>query len=358
MPSRREIQWSQLKVGALVLVAVAVLVGLIFLMSGTTGGLFAPKLTLRSYFNNASGLKNGAPVTLEGVTIGNVLRIRVVPERNPTPVEVTMRVGEEYMRDLHVNSTTSIAQAGVLGDSYVDIDSSKASGPAPANNSELRATQSPNIQSVISSSQDSIDQISVLLKKLEVTVDAINSGKGTVGALINDRALATKFSRIADHLEKITGQISDGNGSLGKLINDDSLYVKAEASIDHVNKITASLDEGHGTAGKLLKDETLYNNLNATVSQINQLVADVNAGKGSIGKLAKDPDFAKKLDDTISHLDSILNGVDEGKGTIGQLMQNRAVYDHLDQTMDNAQQLLKAIRQDPKKYFVIRLKLF
>ena len=94
------------------------------------------------------------------------------------------------------------------------------------------------------------------------------------------------------------------------------------------------------------------------MSQIDQLVADVNAGKGSIGKLAKDPNFAKKLDDTVSHLDSILNSVDEGKGTIGQLVQNRTVYDHLDQTLDNAQQLLKAIRQDPKKYFVIRLKLF
>jgi phospholipid/cholesterol/gamma-HCH transport system substrate-binding protein len=358
VPSRKEIQWSQLKVGALVLVAVAVLVGLIFLMSGSTGGLFAPKLTLRSYFTNASGLKNGAPVTLEGVTIGNVLRIRVVPERNPNPVEVTMRVGEEYIRDLHINSTASIAQAGVLGDSYLDIDSSRASGPPPTNNAELRATQSPNIQSVISSSQDSIDQISALLRKLGVLVDSINSGKGTVGALINDPALSAKISRIADHLEKLTGQISEGNGTLGKLINDDSLYMKAEASVDNVNQITASLNQGQGTAGKLLKDNTLYNNLNATVSQINLLVADVNAGKGSIGKLAKDPNFAKKLDDTITHLDSILNSVDEGKGTIGQLVQNRAVYDHLDQTMDNAQLLLKAIRQDPKKYFVIRLKLF
>ena len=44
MPSRKEIQWSQLKVGALVLVAMAVLIGLIFLMSGSSGGLFARKL--------------------------------------------------------------------------------------------------------------------------------------------------------------------------------------------------------------------------------------------------------------------------------------------------------------------------
>ena len=37
VPSRKEIQWSQLRVGALVLAAMAVLIGLIFLMSGSIG---------------------------------------------------------------------------------------------------------------------------------------------------------------------------------------------------------------------------------------------------------------------------------------------------------------------------------
>ena len=358
MPSRKEIQWSQLRVGALVLVAVAVLVGLIFLMSGSTGGLFAPKLKLRSYFSNASGLKDGAPVTLEGVTIGNVQHIRVVPERNPNPVEVTMRVGEEYLRDLHANSTTSIAQAGVLGDSYLDIDSTHAFGPPPRNNAELRATQSPNIQSVISTSQDSIQEISVLIRKLEIVMDSINSRKGTVGELVNDPAYFAKISRITDHLEKITGEISEGQGTIGKLINDDTLYTRANSAIDNVDRITASLDQGNGTVGKLLKDDTLYNNLNATVTSADDLMDGINKGKGSIGKLARDPAFAKKLDDTVTRLDSILTTVDEGKGTIGQLLQNRSLYDHTDQTMDQAQLLVKAIREDPKKYFVIRLKLF
>jgi phospholipid/cholesterol/gamma-HCH transport system substrate-binding protein len=358
VPSRKEIQWSQLRVGALVLVAVAVLVGLIFLMSGSTGGLFAPKLKLRSYFSNASGLKDGAPVTLEGVTIGNVQHIRVVPERNPNPVEVTMRVGEEYLRDLHANSTTSIAQAGVLGDSYLDIDSTHAFGPPPRNNAELRATQSPNIQSVISTSQDSIQEISVLIRKLEIVMDSINSRKGTVGELVNDPAYFAKISRITDHLEKITGEISEGQGTIGKLINDDTLYTRANSAIDNVDRITASLDQGNGTVGKLLKDDTPYNNLNATVTSADDLMDGINKGKGSIGKLARDPAFAKKLDDTVTRLDSILTTVDEGKGTIGQLLQNRSLYDHTDQTMDQAQLLVKAIREDPKKYFVIRLKLF
>jgi phospholipid/cholesterol/gamma-HCH transport system substrate-binding protein len=87
-------------------------------------------------------------------------------------------------------------------------------------------------------------------------------------------------------------------------------------------------------------------------------VAEVNAGKGTIGLLAKDPAFAKKLDDTVTRLDTILTGLNDGKGTMGQLIQNRSLYDHADQTLDHAQQLVKDMRDDPKKYLVIRLKLF
>ena len=324
MPSRKEIQWSQLKVGALVLVAIAVLIGLIFLMSGSSGGLFAPKLILRCYFENAGGLRNGAPVTLEGVTIGNVIRIRVVPERNPTPVEVVMRLGREYIADLHVDSTASITQQGVLGDSFVDIDSSRASGPPPPNNSELKSVSSPTIQDVITSSQGGIQQLTVLIGKLDTLTNSLNSGRGTIGRLINDPKLAGKVDRIATDLQTITTNLKDGQGTLGKFLNDDSLY----------------------------------NKLDSTASNANQLLAQINAGKGALGKLAKDPAFAQKLDDTVTHLDSIVRSVDEGQGTMGQLFKNRTLYDHTDQAMVETQQLVKSIRENPKKYLVIRLKMF
>ena len=67
MPSQKELRWSQLKVGILTLCALAALTALIFLLSGSTGGLFTRKLNLRAYFENANGLKVGAPVTLDGV---------------------------------------------------------------------------------------------------------------------------------------------------------------------------------------------------------------------------------------------------------------------------------------------------
>ncbi len=358
MPSRKEIQWSQLKVGALVLVSVVLLIALMFLMTASSGGLFAHRITLRCYFPNAGGLKDGAVVTLEGVTIGNVIHMRVVPERNPNPVEVTMQVGERYLSDLHTDSLASIQAAGVLGDSFVDIDSTSAIGPRPVNGSELKQSGSPTIQSVINTSQVSIQEVNVLVHKIETLVDTLNKGHGTAGELLNDPALARKISSIADNLETVTGAIAQGKGTIGELVNDNTLYTKLNSAVDHLNSITADLDAGKGSAGKLLKDETLYNNLTAAATNLNQLSEQVNSGKGSLGKLVKDPEFAKKLDDTLTNLDDIAKSINAGQGSAGQLVKNRSLYDHLDQTADQAQQLIKSMREDPKKYLVIQLKVF
>ncbi len=358
MPTRKEIQWSQLKVGALVLVAVAVLIFLIFLMSGSTGGVFARKLVLRSYFDNATGLKNGAPVTLEGVTLGHVIKITVVPAHSPKPVEVTFRVSHDVARFLHTDSTTVIAQAGVLGDSFVDITSVNAMGPPPDDNAELRSVAAPSIQEVVRGSQDALKQTTILMGKVDTFVDSLNSKKGTAGMLVNDPALYNKLTQVTTNLTKVTNEISSGKGTLGKLINDDTIYERASSTVDRLNHIIDSLDKGEGTAGKLLRDDSLYKNLNSAVANTNELVSNINAGKGAAGKLAKDPEFARKLDSTVTSLDELLKGVNEGKGTIGQLVVNKSLYDHTDQTMEQAQLLVKAIRENPKKYLVIHLKLF
>jgi phospholipid/cholesterol/gamma-HCH transport system substrate-binding protein len=358
VPSHKEIQWSQLKVGSLVLAAMAVLIGLIFLMNGTSGGLFGQKLLLRAYFANAAGLKDGAVVSLDGVTIGNVEKTRVVPERNPYPVEVTMHVGKKYWPDIHTDSTARIAPAGVLGDSFVDIDSRQATGPQPANNSELNVSGSPTIEEVISSSKLSIEDIDLLMKKLGRLIDTLNTTQGTFGEVINDPAMKKNIVSIATNLQTVTEAMANGKGSLGKLLTDDTLYTKLNSTVDQLNTIVTDINAGKGTAGKLLKDETAYNNFNSAVTNLNEVLSSINSGKGAMGQLVKDPDEAKKLNDAITNLDGILKSVNAGEGSAGQFVKSRALYDHLDQTADQAHQLIKSIREDPKKYLVIRLKVF
>jgi phospholipid/cholesterol/gamma-HCH transport system substrate-binding protein len=67
-------------------------------------------------------------VRLSGVDIGNVTRIRVVQERTKqlTPVEVTMKVNTRYLFNLRKDSLTLLSTAGVLGETYINIDSSQS----------------------------------------------------------------------------------------------------------------------------------------------------------------------------------------------------------------------------------------
>ena len=84
-------KWSQLKVGIIVMISVALLCTLLFLMTSASGmSVFARKLVVTTYFENSAGLKVGAPVNLEGVTIGEVKKVRSPddPARKLTPVKV------------------------------------------------------------------------------------------------------------------------------------------------------------------------------------------------------------------------------------------------------------------------------
>jgi phospholipid/cholesterol/gamma-HCH transport system substrate-binding protein len=81
LPSQKQLKWSQLRVGLTVIFASLTLGLLLFLMSGT-GGVFTRRITLKSYFDNASGLRQGAPVRLSGVDIGNVSKIEIVSAKD------------------------------------------------------------------------------------------------------------------------------------------------------------------------------------------------------------------------------------------------------------------------------------
>jgi len=358
LPSQQQVHWSQLKVGVLVLVALATLVGLIFLMSGNTGGFFTGRLTLISYFENSAGLKVGAPVNLEGVTIGTVKKIRIVPERKLTPVEVIMTVGKQYLPALHTDSKSSLETIGVLGDTVVNIDSKFATGPPLQNGAELKTNETPNLSDVIKSSQGTIEQLNTILAKVDSLVDSLNSGKGSIGQLINDPALYNKAVAAVNEIKDLADGMTSGKGSIGKLVSDPTLFNRANAAVGNLESITTQLNEGHGTIGKLLKDETLYNNLRQSTDNLNKILADVNAGKGALGLLAKDPKFAAKLNDTVTNLNTLLDNINKGEGTIGQLAKNPSLYHHTDDLMSNTSRLIDAIRQNPKKYLTINLKIF
>jgi phospholipid/cholesterol/gamma-HCH transport system substrate-binding protein len=359
LPSQKQLKWSELRVGLTVVVASIVLVVLVFLMSGTTG-IFTPKIIVKSYFDNAGGLREGAAVRLNGVDIGNVIKVTVVPDKDKqlTPVLITMKVSKKYIFNLRRDSVASLETAGVLGEIYVDIDSSQAVGPVVHDGDVLPTQVHPDFNQVVRSSQSTLQNLDALLKRADRILAFAESGKGSLGKLIYDPTLYNRFSATIGEFQGIVEQVSKGQGSLGQLIINNDAYNKFIGTLDKLNTIIDDLQQGKGTAGKFLKDPSLYNNANDTVANVKKMTEDINAGKGALGKLTKDEALAQKLDNTISKLSALTSGLDAGQGTLGKLFKDESLYNNADKMLTETQGLIKAIRENPKKYLSIKLHIF
>src|SRR5258708_19924488 len=116
-------------------------------MSGTAG-IFSSKISLYTYFDNAEGLKVGAPVRLQGVDVGNVKAIRVVKERKNSPVQVLMRVNTKYQELVQKDTKATVATAGVLGEAFIDLDSRLATEPPVQNNNKSPPPNTPPLKHI------------------------------------------------------------------------------------------------------------------------------------------------------------------------------------------------------------------
>ena len=359
MPSQKQLKWSQLKVGITVLAASIVLAVLILLMSGT-GGIFTSKMTLVSYFDNAGGLREGAPVRLQGVDIGNVTKIMVVsdPSRQLAPVQVIMKVIPKYHKNIRKDSVTTLSTAGVLGETYIDINSAQAKGLEAQEGDVMTTRESPQIEDVVRASQSTLQNMDALLKRVDRIVAYVESGQGSIGKAIYDPALYNQLNATVAQFQNLVAQVANGKGSLGKLLVDDQLYKNANDTVDKLNHIIDDLRAGKGTAGKFLSDSALYDNANKTMASVKQMTDDINAGKGAIGVLARDQEFARKLKVTMDNVAQLTQELNNPSGSIGKFLHDPALYDNTNNLLVETRSLIKAIRENPKKYLTIHVKIF
>jgi phospholipid/cholesterol/gamma-HCH transport system substrate-binding protein len=361
VPSQKQLRWAELRVGLTVVFASIVLMFLIFLMGGSAG-FFSPTLQLYTYVQDASGLRNGAPVRLQNVDIGNVQKIRIVDHHAPsgasTPVQIAMKINAKFRPFVHTDSQVMLTTAGVLGETYIDIDSTHAKGGPVSNHAELQAQEVPDMQDVLKSSQGTLENVNILVKRLDRIVSAVEDQKGSVGQLIYDKQLYNNLNSSVKQVNGMLTDINNGRGSLGKLLNDDTLYNRASATIDKLNTVADNVNHGQGTIGKLIQDPSLYDNANQTLAKANSLMDGINRGEGGLGMMAKDKEFAKKLNSLVTNLSTISEELQAGKGSAGKLLKDPALYNNVDNLLLESRNLVAAIRKDPKKYLTIRLKIF
>ena len=330
---------------------------LVFLMSGTAG-ILTRKITLITYFDNAEGLRSGQPVNLQGVPVGNVTSVRVVAERPLTPVKVVMKINMDYAPLIHKDSIATVKTAGVLGESFIDIENKRPQKPPVSDGDELPHENAPGLEDVVRSSQSTLVNLDVLVKRLDRIVSEVESGRGTLHGVIYDPALINKMNALLNQVQQLVADVSNGKGTIGKFFADETFYRKANDAVDKVDRLVDDINNGKGSAGKFLKDDAIYNNANQTLAKLNKLTDDINAGKGAIGMMAHDQEFARKLHNTMDKLSRITDQLEAGQGSAGRLLKDPSVYNNTDQLLMETRTLIKAVRENPKKYLTIRFRIF
>jgi phospholipid/cholesterol/gamma-HCH transport system substrate-binding protein len=361
MAQRKQLTWTELRVGLFVLVGLSVLAAGIFYVTGA--GTIGPKYRLITYLPEVSGLANGAPVRLDGVEVGNVESIRLAPrvagkirERNRN-IEVVMRVGKHYENDILTDSAASLVTEGLLGNRYVNI-SLGITGVPLKDGQEVPGSEEKAMKEVVERSADMLGNLQALSENVQELINGVKAGKGSLGKLLTDDQAYNHLNNLLSRGDAMLANIQAGQGSLGKLVASDEMYNKVDKGLDNVNVILTDVRSQKGTIGKLLYDPSLYDEAKQAITNSNAIITDVRAGKGTFGKLATDDTLYTKLKETSDNLASATAKLNDNTTTVGKLFSDPKLYDSLTGLTGDLRLLIGEFRQNPKKFLRIKIAAF
>jgi len=237
--------------GLLVIGTVAVVAFVLVLLGAP--GLFRPLITYKIYFDNAGGVKQGAPVMLAGRKIGQVQKLFSPvsheedrraqaaadaihpPEPNAAPTPATNKPRFEVRVEVQVDKSAlvyrdarvQLMQLGLLGDMAIDFTQGTDASGRARDGEMFAGERTPDLGTAAAKMLDVIKPVAAeatnTMKQLEVT---------------------------AQHLSQITDQNSELNQALGKFKEFGGHLVDLTApegpltqSLTNLETITSSLTE-------------------------------------------------------------------------------------------------------------------
>lgn len=314
----------EMKVGGLVLAALAGVLGLLWLM----GELRVGRDTVLSVdFSHTGNVVKGAPVKLGGVVVGRVELIELQPDRRdakgqPLPVRMGLSVKPEALAALREDTRVTVATVGPLGEPYLELNPGSASAPPlPSSGATLRGIDAPRLD--------------LVAQQLSAFLDVAS------GALAEDpegmRKLAGNVSRLTGTLE---GVLSENRGDIKTLTVE---LTAASKDLRALAKVARESMQPGGKGAQLLGDaaETaalmkrelpgITDSASKSLTGLSMMTGQLDAKDGERLKLALERYTAagEKLDQMAAKADRLLTRIEAGEGTVGALQKDKQVYEDL-----------------------------
>jgi phospholipid/cholesterol/gamma-HCH transport system substrate-binding protein len=203
------------RLGAFILGTLIILATGIFII-GSKKYLFRSTYELNAQFENVAGLEAGADVMVGGLHSGTVKSIHL-PDKPGEQMTVVMQLDQNTRKILRQDSEASIQTEGLLGNQYLAVSFGSA------DKAELK-------------DGDTISSIPPL--EMSALLDKAN------GLLGQSQAAMVNINQVAEHLKSVSAKIDSGNGTVGALVNDRALYNNLDQTAAGAKSAVTSADAG------------------------------------------------------------------------------------------------------------------
>ncbi|HEU4628523.1 MAG TPA: MlaD family protein [Gemmatimonadaceae bacterium] len=319
------ITWEQLRVGGVILVALAILIVAVVRL-GAAANLFGSRYQLITFVPNANGLRVGGSVMIAGQLAGTVREIEFLPPDRDTTrnLRLTLEINQELQEQVRADSRAKLRTLGLLGDKVVDI--------SPGTSAYQVLAANDTVPSLPTADYDVV----------------IQQASGAVGDLV----------QLTADLRTITGGLVRGEGTAGQLLTNRQLYDDLTHTLAETNRLMRRLQNPDGTFGQLLNDPTLYRNLTAVTASMDTLVTQLGSPDGTLGRLMRDDTLYTRVVGVVAATDSLLRTARSGEGLVPRLLTDQQLYDQLNKTLTDLNAMVEDMRQHPEKYFRGVIKIF
>ncbi len=270
----------QARVGLVVFLGLVLFVLALFTLANRTF-LFSDRFIVKSQFNQVAGLRAGADVQFQGVSVGAVESV-LLPTQTDSKIEVTMAIKETAQHLIHDSTQAQIKTEGLLGQMIVVlVNPSLAPGTPPPNPIEedgtIRGVDPFDLFEITDKALVSVQRFEESARSFELIVQDVRNGEGTLGKLVYDPALYNSMVATADETQRLMTNL--GNDA-------EALVALAGEATQGVQSILRKVDEGEGTLAKMINDPAVYNSLLSTADTLQAISANLRALSSNAENLA------------------------------------------------------------------------
>lgn len=339
-----------IRVGLLVAAALLVLMIFVFFI-GSEQKIFSRKNEYKVRLDNVTGLAEGNPVKISGVTVGVIKGITLPRDPKMRDVDIELMVDRKYADRIRTDSRARLKKLGLLaGDSYIDISPGSPKFDAVEPGSLIPAARQTNVDQLISSGEDLVDNFVQISYSLKNILSRVDRGEGLIGELTSTpetkQRITDTFLTTLNKTNAILTHVESGKGLVGKLVYDDTFATTLTGSIQEsaralqtlVTEVQGSLKSGQGALPALLGDPEgkkkvfeLIDNLRITSANLAAVTSSYQNGQGLVPRLMNDKAYADQslveFTGLLHQLNDTVAKINRGEGTAGKLVTDPSVYE-------------------------------